>query len=111
MKGLELTSDELTEGTYSKVHSEKSRKREIASSESSSDSESSTLSSTSHELSDRTYSRSSSNNNCGVIEFEKSKFAEDQCELRLERLTRRSLVMVDSCRGGTPPECHHHYKK
>jgi len=133
VKGLELTSTTLTDGTYSPLHGVNSRihyssstsssdielkKREIASDDSSSSSSSSsssdsssykerlsTESSVGNSYDERVYHRSSSKNNCGVLDFGEHQFVEDECDARKHRLSNRGLVGVDSCRGGVPPEC------
>jgi len=53
----------------------------------------------------RKYHRESSKLNCGVMRFHGGKFVEDHCEARRHRFESRGMVMIDSCRGGIPPEC------
>jgi len=117
VKGLELTSETLTDGTYSPLHGVNSRIH-YASSSSTSDYEQkkkrdvdgrdkrlSTESSVGNSYDERVYHRDSSKNNCGVLDFGEHEFVEDRCEARKHRLADRGLVGIDSCRGGVPPEC------
>jgi hypothetical protein len=118
VKGLELTSETLTDGTYSPLHGVYSRihysrsssisdsdgdlkKRDVDASSSSSSSSSSetvrltTESSVSSSYDERVFHRSTSKDNCGVLEFNEHEFVEDRCEARKHRLQNRGLVRVE----------------
>jgi hypothetical protein len=53
----------------------------------------------------RSYRRAAAKNNCGIITIWSEKFDADPCEARLARLSTLTIVGIDSCRGGVPPEC------
>jgi len=119
VRGLDETSASVTDGTYEPLHGVTGHMRWQHDGDSSSSSSSASDSSTWGRKRDRMHEqyavssgyrhrkfrREQDRNNCGVFHFEHGKYVEDHCALRRHRFEDRGMIMIDSCRGGVPPEC------